>query len=312
MKRVLVIGSLNCDYVINVPEMPQIGETLLCDSFEMIPGGKGANQAYALGKLGGTVSMLGAIGGDSVGAALRDNLASVGVDATRLKQAKGENTGTAIITVDSMGRNSIIVVPGANSTVDIPYIEENTDLLEACDLLLLQMEIPMETVVYAAKKAKALGKTVILDPAPARADIPQELYQCIDFIKPNEVELGTLVGDGQAEERLEASAALLQSRGVKNVVVTLGGKGAFLRDEEGNARRFFAQESVQVVDTTAAGDSFTAALAYGLSADCDVHEAIDLAIAVSGMVVTRKGAQTSIPNMEQVKEFMAARQGNRV
>lgn len=302
MKRVLVIGSLNCDYVIDVPKMPQIGETLLCDSFEMIPGGKGANQAYALGKLGGIVSMLGAVGSDSVGTLLRENLASVGVDTSRMKRAEGENTGTAFITVDGMGRNSIIVVPGANSTVDIPYIEENADLLEACDLVLLQMEIPMETVVYAAKKAKSLGKTVILDPAPARTDIPQELYECIDFIKPNEVELGTLVGDRQAEERLEASAALLQSRGVKNVVVTLGDKGAFLRDEEGNVRHFSAEQDIQAVDTTAAGDSFTAALAYGLSAGCDVHEAIDLAIRVSGIVVTRKGAQTSIPSMDQVRE----------
>lgn len=308
MKKILVIGSLNCDYVINVQKMPQLGETLLCDGFEMIPGGKGANQAYALGRLGGSVSMLGAVGDDSAGAMLRDNLAGVGVDISRLKCSRQENTGTAFICVDSSGRNSIIVIQGANRSVDIPYIKANDDLLEACDIVLLQMEIPMETVVYAAQRAKALGKTVILDPAPASTGVPRELYACVDFIKPNEVELGTLVGDEQAEEHLEESAVLLQDMGVRNVVVTLGHNGAFLRDEKGESRYFPANTDMRPVDTTAAGDSFTAALAYGLSTGRGLHEAMELAICVSGIVVTRKGAQTSIPSMDEVREFLRDKQ----
>lgn len=308
MKKTVVIGSMNMDYVINVPKMPQIGETLICDSFEMIPGGKGANQAYALGKLGGNVSMLGAVGNDSVGRTLIQNLNAVGVDTSRLKQTPEEDTGSAFICVDKTGRNNIVVVQGANKAVDIPYIDANMDLLETCDLVLLQLEIPLETVVYAAKKAKALGKTVVLDPAPACADIPHELYECVDFIKPNEVELSTLVQDERADEHLEASAAFLQANGVRNVVVTLGRKGAFLCDEEGHAVHFPADNSVHVVDTTAAGDSFTAALAYGFSTGCKTREAIDLAICVSNIVVTRKGAQTSIPDRKEVEKFMAARQ----
>ena len=305
MEKVLVIGSLNCDYVINVQKMPQIGETLLCDGFEMIPGGKGANQAYAIGKLGGEVTMLGAVGNDGPGSMLRANLKGVGVDVSRLKCAEGESTGTAFITVDSSGGNSIIVVQGANGTVDVPYIKANDDVLEASDIVLLQMEIPMETVVYSAKRAKELGKTVILDPAPARSDIPRELYGCVDYIKPNEVELGMLIGDSVAESHLEESAALLQERGVKNVVVTLGSKGAFLLDGKGSARSFPANSSLRAVDTTAAGDSFTAALAYGLSEGRELHEALELAICVSEIVVTRKGAQTSIPDMDEVQRFLA-------
>lgn len=304
MKKVLVIGSLNCDYVINVQKMPQVGETLLCEGFERIPGGKGANQAYALGRLGGDVAMLGAVGDDSAGAMLRDNLAAVGVDVSRLKCSRQDDTGTAFICVDSLGHNSIIVIQGANRAVDIPYIKANDDLLEACGIVLLQMEIPMETVVYAAKRAKALGKTVILDPAPASTGVPRELYACVDFIKPNEVELGTLVGDERAEERLEESAALLQDMGVRNVVVTLGQNGAFLREEDGNSRYFPANTGMRAVDTTAAGDSFTAALAYGLSTGRGLHEAMELAICVSGIVVTRKGAQTSIPSMDEVRGFL--------
>lgn len=299
-----MIGSLNCDYVINVQHMPQMGETLLCDRFEKIPGGKGANQAYALGKLGGDVSMLGAVGNDSAGAMLRDNLAAVGVDVSRLKCSQKEDTGAAFICVDSSGGNSIIVMQGANRTVDIDYIEANAGLLEECDIVVLQMEIPIKTVVYAAKRAKALGKTVILDPAPASADVPGELYASVDFIKPNEVELGTLVGDMKAREHLEESAALLQEMGVKNVVVTLGEKGAFLRDEDGNGRYFLAGTGAAVVDTTAAGDSFTAALAYGISAGYAINDAMELAICVSGIVVTRRGAQTSMPGMDEVQKLL--------
>lgn len=304
MEKVLVIGSLNCDYVINVEKMPKVGETLLCDRFETVPGGKGANQAYALGRLGGNVSMLGAVGDDNAGAMLRRNLAAVGVDVSRLKCSRQEDTGTAFICVDSSGGNSIIVIQGANRTVDIQYIKDNDDMLKASDIVLLQMEIPMETVAYAAKRAKALGKKVILDPAPARADIPRELYACVDYIKPNEVELGTLVGDERAEERLEESAALLQEMGVRNVVVTLGQKGAFLRDENGRGRYYPAAAGTRAVDTTAAGDSFTAALAYGMSGGCGLHEAMELAICVSGIVVARKGAQTSIPSMDEVRRFL--------
>lgn len=308
MKSAVVIGSINMDYVINVQKMPLIGETLLCDSFEIVPGGKGANQAYALGKLGGNVAMLGAVGEDSAGQVLMQNLKAAGVDTSYIKRVQDKNTGTAFICVDKEGKNNIIVAQGANNAVDIPYIDANLDLLKACDLVVLQLEIPLETVVYAAKTARSLGKTVILDPAPARRDIPQELYQCVDYIKPNEVEVCTLVDSEYAGDRLESATALLQDWGVKNVIVTLGGKGAFLRDEQGNTVHFPADSTVHVVDTTAAGDGFTAALAYGLCADMELKKAMELAISVSNIIVTRKGAQTSIPRMDEVMAFAASRQ----
>ena len=307
MKRAVVIGSINMDYVIDVQKMPVVGETLLCDNFEMIPGGKGANQAYALGKLGGTVTMLGAVGKDAAGQVLLQSLNSVGVDTTRMKQTDSAHTGTAFITVNADGDNSIIVVQGANKEVDTAYIDANIDVLKNCDLVLMQLEIPLETVIYAAQKAKELGKTVVLDPAPARSDIPEELFACVDYIKPNEVELGVLVEDAKAEDHLRASANKLQSFGVKNVVVTLGGKGAYLCDENGSETCFSADDSVNVVDTTAAGDSFTAALAYGLSTGSGIRDAIDMAIAVSNVVVTKKGAQTSIPNMAEVEQYLERR-----
>lgn len=250
--------------------------------------------------------MLGAVGDDGPGARLLDNLRSVGVDVSGIKTVTGMSTGTAFIFVDSSGSNSIVVAQGANLQVDEEYIRENDRLLRECDIVLLQLEIPIETVLYAAKRAKELGKTVILDPAPARPDLPRELYRWVDYIKPNEVELGMLLGDSEAQNSLEKSTAILQGWGVKNVVVTLGEKGAFLREENGLTRAFPPVSGLRVVDTTAAGDSFTAALAYGLSAGSGLHEALELAICVSGLAVTKKGAQTSIPDMAEVRAYMQA------
>lgn len=300
MKKVLVIGSLNCDYVINVPKMPKLGETLSCDGFEMVPGGKGANQAYAIGKLGGSVGMLGAVGGDGAGDMLRENLRAVGVDVSGLLTVPGESTGSAFITVDSSGGNSIIVVPGANRAVSPEYIMGHGDALRECDILVLQLEIPLEAVLYAARRAKELGKTVILDPAPASPHIPRELYGYVDYIKPNEIELGMLIGDEGAGERLKESAAVLQGWGARNVIVTLGEQGAFLLEEGGSTRSIPALQNIRAVDTTAAGDSFTGALAYGLAAGSSLYGALELAVRVAGIVVTRKGAQTSMPDMQEI------------
>lgn len=307
MKKIVVVGSLNMDFVVNVQEMPLKGETVFSKDFSRIPGGKGSNQAFVLGKLGGNVTMLGAVGKDDTGLALLGNLEKSGVDVSRIKLCDRESTGIAFITVNEAGQNSIIVNQGANKTVDIPYIDSNMDLLESCDIVLFQLEIPLETVIYTAKKAKAMGKTVILDPAPARANLPRELYECVDFIKPNEVEITTLLEDPQAQEHLEAAASSLQGLGVKNVVVTLGGQGAFLQDSQGNATHFLADNSLTVVDTTAAGDSFTAAMAYGLSRGSTIPEAVELAIRVSNIVVTRKGAQSSIPTLEEVEQYSLQR-----
>lgn len=292
MKKIAVIGSLNMDYVITVPSMPQVGETVLSTGFSLVPGGKGANQAYAAGRLGGQVVMLGAVGQDSAGDALCQSLASAGVDVSRTKHCEGLPTGSAFIPVDAEGNNSILVAQGANGAVDISYIKENRDVLESCDIVLLQLEIPLETVVFVAKTAKELGKTVILDPAPARRDIPEELYHCVDYLKPNETELAILT-DGRPAE-------YLRSFGVKNIVVTLGEKGGFLLTEDGRNEPFPAVEAVQVVDTTAAGDSFTGAMAVALAQGDSLEQAVRFASTVAAIVVARKGAQTSIPSLDEI------------
>ena len=292
MKKILVIGSLNMDFVADVSHIPTVGETILAENFELVPGGKGANQSYAIGKMHGNVAMLGMVGQDTYGERLCENLESVGVDVSRI----------AVIGVIPEGDNSILVIPGANAHVDKSYIMENMDLLEASDIIVVQLEIPLETVMYAVKEARKRGKTVILDPAPAVSDLPDELFACVDVIKPNETELAILLQECSDEENLCTNAKLLQQKGVKNIVVTLGGEGSYLLKEDHTEKRLHADKTVHVVDTTAAGDSYVAGLAVALSRGDSLDEAVELAGRVSNIVVTRKGAQTSIPSFEELEE----------
>lgn len=303
MKKILVIGSMNMDFVAGVSHIPTLGETVLADNFELVPGGKGANQSYAIGKMHGNVAMLGMVGQDTYGERLCENLKSVGVDVTRVRKLSGVSTGIAVIGVIPEGDNSILVIPGANAYVDKSYVIENMDLFESSDIIVVQLEIPLETVMYVVKEARKRGKTVILDPAPAISDLPDELFSCVDVIKPNETELAILVQDFSSEENLCANAELLQRKGVKNIVVTLGGEGSYLLKEDHTEKRLYADKTVHVVDTTAAGDSYVAGLAVALSRGDSLDEAVELASRVSNIVVTRKGAQTSIPSFEELTKM---------
>lgn len=303
MKKILVIGSMNMDFVAGVSHIPTLGETVLADNFELVPGGKGANQSYAIGKMHGNVAMLGMVGQDTYGERLCENLKSVGVDVTRVRKLSGVSTGIAVIGVIPEGDNSILVIPGANAYVDKSYVMENMDLFESSDIIVVQLEIPLETVMYVVKEARKRGKTVILDPAPAISDLPDELFSCVDVIKPNETELAILVQDFSSEENLCANAELLQRKGVKNIVVTLGGEGYYLLKEDHTEKRLYADKTVHVVDTTAAGDSYVAGLAVALSRGDSLDEAVELASRVSNIVVTRKGAQTSIPSFEELTKM---------
>ena len=225
MGKILVIGSLNIDMVMKVDHMPTVGETILCDGMKLVAGGKGANQACAAGRLGTDVTMLGAIGNDSHGEMQRDSLQRSGVDVSGLITKERVSTGTAFITVNKEGNNSIVVVQGANAQFTPEDIEAHRDLLEECEIVILQLEIPMDTVLYAVKLARTLGKTVILDPAPVPEHFPEELYQYVDIIKPNESELSRLTGIADAQNHLEEAVQIVKAHGVKNVLVTLGGDG---------------------------------------------------------------------------------------
>lgn len=299
MGKILVIGSLNIDMVMKVDHMPTAGETILCDGMKLVAGGKGANQACAAGRLGTDVTMLGAIGNDSHGEMQRDSLQRSGVDVSGLITKERVSTGTAFITVNKEGNNSIVVVQGANEQFTPEDIEAHRDLLEECEIVILQLEIPMDTVLYAVKLARTLGKTVILDPAPVPEHFPEELYQYVDIIKPNESELSRLTGIADAQNHLEEAVQIVKDHGVKNVLVTLGGDGVYL-DTENESPVHIPAKKVEVVDTTAAGDSFTAALAAMLLEGKTLKEAAEFANQVSAIVVTREGAQDSIPTLQEV------------
>lgn len=297
MGKIVVIGSINMDFVIDVKEIPKKGETILSHGFELFPGGKGANQAYAVGKLGGQIAMIGAVGDDEYGEMLCRNLSSVNVDVSGVKICKHSSTGTAIICVEDKGDNSIIVNQGANGFVDRALIDENIGLIEECDIIVMQLEIPLDTVEYVAQIGKKLGKKVILDPAPARTDLSAELLNCIDVLKPNETELQILTNNGDSMEK--ACEKIIQS-GTKNIIVTLGGDGCYLYNSECKGKLFPCNRNVKVVDTTAAGDGFTAAIALALAKAMTLEDAIEFAAKVSAIVVTRKGAQPSIPSADEL------------
>lgn len=299
-KKILVIGSLNLDMVVKVDHTPMVGETILSDGdMEMIPGGKGANQACAVGCLGADVTILGAVGNDMYADRQLESLKQAGVNVSRVIRKDDSTTGVAFITVNRDGDNSIVVVSGANAALSEKDIDDNIDLIKECDIVIFQLEIPLPTVCYAAKAAKSFGKMVILDPAPVPEKFPEELYGYIDIIKPNETELCMLTGIEKAEKNLKKATDLLRNKGVKDVLVTLGENGVYFNSSEAGVHCIPAIK-VEAVDTTAAGDAFTAALAIMLAEGKNLKEAATFANYVSSIVVTRKGAQSSIPTLDEV------------
>lgn len=302
MKKILVVGSLNMDFVIRVDAMPLAGQTVMGHDMTLVPGGKGANQAYAIGKLGGQVEMIGAVGNDVYGAALKENLESVGVGTSGIEVLDGVPTGNAFISVDRNGENSITVVPGANAKLTRAMIDRHLDLIDACDIVVMQLEIPLDVVTYVKDLARARGKHILLDPAPAQKGLTKEFFQGFDIVKPNETELQCLVGQElHTKEELTAGARTLLEQGMEAVLVTLGGDGVLLVTKQ--ACEAFPAKKVKAVDTTAAGDSFTAAFVVACSKGASYPDAIRLGSEVAAVVVTRKGAQTSIPTLEEVQNL---------
>nr|WP_326167591.1 ribokinase [uncultured Lachnoclostridium sp.] len=299
MKKILVVGSLNMDCMIETEQMPRPGETVLGKSVTLIPGGKGANQAYAAGKLGGKVGMIGAVGSDAYGRKLKENLESVGVDTSSIEVISGGATGQAFITVDDEGENSIIVIQGTNGDVTRETIHKYISRVQESDIVIMQLEIPVDTVQYIKELANQMGKIVIIDPAPAQADLPDSFWKGVDFIKPNESELEILTGKTMdTVEDIKKGARKMLEKGVKGVIVTLGEEGCLLVTKE--REDFFETSKVRACDTTAAGDSFTGAFAVALSEGKDCADAIRFGQKASAVTVTRKGAQTSMPDRSEV------------
>lgn len=310
MARYCVAGSLNMDMVTRVERFPLPGESLRGISFSIFPGGKGANQAVALARLGARVEMVGALGDDVLGARYRKILGELGVGTRGIGDVSGVSTGSASIEVASTGENKIIVVAGANDGVSEAFLAGKKALIEEADLLLLQLEVPLESVVLAARIAHDAGKTVILDPAPAR-DMPAELYPLISVITPNETEAAILTGcDTKDEAGIARAGAVLLDRGARFVVIKAGGRGAYLVERSGLTR--VPGYPVKVVDTVAAGDSFNAGLAFalgdlgqgtGLSRET-LLAALPFANAVGGLSTTREGAQSAMPSRAEAEALM--------
>jgi ribokinase len=300
--KLVVIGSLNMDIVVETERYPQVGETLLGDKVRFIPGGKGANQAVAGARLGAETALIGAVGEDAFGEQLLGSLLEDGVDISGVKRVAGMATGIASIYV-AEGDNSIVVVPGANYRVEPADIDRHEDKLKEADIVLLQLEIPVETVVYAARKAKSLGKTVVLNPAPAQP-LPEELFGLVDYFTPNRTELGRYTGIDAQGESLQEAMLRMKEMGAAHIVTTLGSEGSAYLSEDG-ALRLKPGYKVPVIDTTGAGDCYNAGLARSIAAGSTLEEAIDFASLVSALAVTKFGAQAGMPTEEEALRFAA-------
>ena len=300
---IVVIGSINMDLVLRVPRMPLPGETLTGGAFRTIPGGKGANQAVACARLSGKVAgaqqvaMVGCVGDDAFGATLRAALVGDGIIDSHIITLPGVASGIASILVDDNGQNSIVIAGGANDLLSPAHIDAAQGLIEQADIVVLQLETPMATVVHAIKLARSMGKTVVLNPAPA-ASLPDGVLELVDYLIPNEIEAAMLAGVSPEGADAKDLAAALQKLGSDNVLITLGSKGVHAALYGGDYT--FPADVVQAVDTTAAGDTFIGGFVAGLASGMDEAEAIQQGQRAAAWSVTKPGAQTSIPHLHEL------------
>src|SRR5690554_808117 len=300
--HVVVVGSLNMDLVVRAPRIPAPGETLLGGEFHTVPGGKGANQAVAAARLGARVSMVGRLGADDFATQLLANLEADGIDHSAVIQDASTTTGVALIVVADDGQNSIVVASGANMQVTPDDVDAAAETIAAADVLLLQLEIPLDAVQRAAEIAHEHGVPVVLNPAPAR-DLPADLLSRVDVLIPNESETALLTGlpvDTRAE--LEAAARTLLDRGISTAILTLGARGAMLAT--GSEVEIIPTFKVQPVDTTAAGDAFVAGFSVALAEGKPVAEAVRWGNAAGALAATRLGAQTSLPRRAELEQLL--------
>lgn len=301
-KDIVVVGSLNMDLVVKVSRQPEWGETILGSNFFVSPGGKGGNQAFAASRLGASVAMIGCVGDDMFGHQLLGNLYENGIDTSCIDQVKSESTGIASININLEGDNSIIVAPGANNFVTPDYVRKREAIISQAKIVMVQLEIPLETVIETAKIAKKYNIPLMLDPAPAR-ELPEDLYKLVKYILPNEREISEITGIEVLDipTSQEASRKLLTD-GVETVLSKLGGSGVVV--STGSQSFTLNGYSVPVVDTTAAGDAFAGAFAAAIVSGKTLVEATKFANAVGALTVTKPGAQASMPDMDEANQFM--------
>jgi ribokinase len=304
-KPIVVVGSINMDMVATTNRIPTTGETVLGTGFQTHPGGKGANQAVAVARLGYPVKMVGRLGSDSVGAELRAHLQEAGVDTAGVANSEGAS-GVAIIVVSEDGQNIIVVTPGANAKLTPEDLDANIETIRNAGIVLAQLEIPMETVEYLAKICAREGVPLMLDPAPA-AELSPELLKQIQWITPNQTEAGFYLKDRVSTEGKADEAAIAQSllnKGPRGVILKMGGDGVYVADQAG-LRETVSAFNMKVIDTTAAGDAFNGGFATALMLGKSPAESARFANAVAGISVTRQGAQPSMPSMSEVEELLA-------
>lgn len=300
---VLVVGSINMDLVVRTPLMPEPGETVLGQSFKTSPGGKGANQAVAAARLGGNCRMIGLLGEDAFGEALLAGLKAEGIDCTHVGQTADDSTGVAMIVVDANGENSIVVASGANHKLTPDDVYSSEDAFKGADVLVVQLELTLPSVRAAIHLGRRHGAKIIMDPAPATRAMHKELLQ-VDILSPNAGEAEILTGTKAIEERVDKQVVSeLIGQGAEVVVLKLGARGCLVGMADGHFYRVPTYD-VKVVDTTAAGDAFTAALAVAVGCGEHMHRAAKFATAAGALACTKFGAQSAMPTADEVAMIM--------
>ncbi len=294
--NILVVGSINVDFSSVTENLPQKGQTVLASDFYISPGGKGANQAVAAARLGANVSMIGKVGNDANGLMMLEVLEKEKINLSGISFSDYP-TGNAQITISKAGDNTIVVYPGANFQIKKEDIDKNIDLIKDADLIMMQLEIPLDVVEYVLDLARDYGIKTILNPAPAKF-LSDEILRKVTYLSPNETELNYLTN----EENIEKGAKLLLDKGVENILVTLGEEGCFFLNKESVYK--VSAFDVDVVDTTAAGDSFNGALGVGLLLFDNYDDILRYANAVGALATTKKGAITSLAYKKEVDEFL--------
>lgn len=301
--KLVVLGSINADHILNLDAFPTPGETVTGNHYQLAFGGKGANQAVAAGRSGADIAFIACTGDDDIGERIRRQLASDKIDVAPVRAVAGEATGVALIFVNAEGENVIGIHAGANAALSVAQVEAEKARIASAQALLMQLESPLESVLAAAKIAHHHQTTVVLNPAPAR-ELSDELLALVDIITPNETEAEKLTGIRvESDEDAAKAADVLHAKGIGTVMITLGSRGVWL-SAEGESRRIPGFR-VQAIDTIAAGDTFNGALVTALLEGTDLLEAIRFAHAAAAIAVTRKGAQPSVPWRTEIDEFLA-------